>query len=66
MRSYLQSMPYLSSPREERNPTFNAIISRLSLFRNTNPEAQRDISARLVMRKRKAGSSRRLGRNLTK
>lgn len=56
MRSYLQSMSYLSSRREEHNPTFSAIISRLSLFRNTAPEAQRDISARLVMRKRKAGS----------
>lgn len=56
MRSYLQSMTYLSPRREEHNPTFSAIISRLSLFRNTAPEAQRDISARLVMRKRKAGS----------
>ncbi len=56
MRSYLQSMPYLSPRRDEHHPTFSAIISRLSLFRATLPEAQRDISARLVMRKRKAGS----------
>ncbi|MFH2007824.1 MAG: Crp/Fnr family transcriptional regulator [bacterium] len=56
MRSYLQSMAYLTPQRDEHNPTFNAIISRLSLFRNTSPEAQRDISARLVMRHRKAGS----------
>jgi CRP/FNR family cyclic AMP-dependent transcriptional regulator len=56
MRSYLQSMSYLSPRREEHHPTFSAIISRLSLFRNTDVEAQRDISARLVMRTRKAGS----------
>ena len=56
MRSYLQSMAYLNPRRDEPNPTFNAIISRLSLFRNTSPEAQQDISSRLVMRRRKSGS----------
>jgi CRP/FNR family cyclic AMP-dependent transcriptional regulator len=56
MRSYLKSMSYLSPRRDEHHPTFSAIISRLSLFRNTSAEAQRDISARLVMRKRKAAS----------
>jgi CRP-like cAMP-binding protein len=49
-------MSYLSPRRDEHHPTFGAIISRLSLFRNTSAEAQRDISARLVMRKRAAGS----------
>ena len=57
MRSYLDTMNYLAQDRsEETNPTFKAIISRLSLFRNTSPEAQRDIAARLVMRRRQAGS----------
>ncbi len=57
MRSYLETMNYLTQePREDVNPTFKSIISRLSIFRNTSPEAQRDIAARLVMRRRTAGS----------
>ncbi len=56
MRSYLQSMPYLASGWRGDQPTFSAIISRLSLFRDSDPEAQRDIASRLVMRKRLAGS----------
>lgn len=57
MRSYLQTMSYLSRPdREAVSPTFTSTISRLSLFRNTGPEAQRDIARRLVMRKRSAGT----------
>ena len=56
MRSYLNTMTYLAQEGPDPNPSFRAILSRLSLFRNTAPEAQRDIAARLVMRSRQAGS----------
>lgn len=56
MRSYLHTMTYLAHEGPDPNPSFRAIVSKLSLFRNTAPEAQRDISARLVMRRRQAGS----------
>ena len=56
MRSYLQSMSYLKPAAEEGQPSFHAVISRLSLFRQVSAEAQRDISARLVMRQKAAGT----------
>lgn len=57
MRSYLNTMSYLARERRDtRNASFSAIISRLSIFRNASPEAQRDIASRLVMRRHPAGS----------
>ena len=56
MRSYLNTMSYLAPRRRVESPSFMAIISRLSLFRNASPEAQRDIAARLVMRRYSEGS----------
>ncbi|MDY0002824.1 MAG: Crp/Fnr family transcriptional regulator [Polyangia bacterium] len=56
MRSYLPTMSYLDQEGPDPSPSFRAILSKLSIFRNTAPEAQRDIAARLVMRKRQAGS----------
>jgi CRP/FNR family transcriptional regulator, cyclic AMP receptor protein len=56
MRSYLESMTFLKPPKEDGQPTFNSVISKLSLFRQVGPEAQRDIAARLVMRHKVAGT----------